>query len=425
MAQVLVWERNSGCSGSLLNFFSLFVFKTQLLEIMDKKTVVIQVLKRHMELLEMINSSNKKNKSTKDAGTAVDVRDAIKLKTTDSQTKDETFDQMRQKRPDTVAETSVENDLSACDAVIDEVIQRCSSVSVDLMTDARTQSLTEVPDVPNSAELPEHVTQRVTNDVTQEYVQEMVNSIIAQVLQDLAGEDVEIRTSVQNGPGNKLDLTARTDREIINEKIDKKAQELVNNVIEKAVVYLNNEQLQSKIAEIDTDTEEIQNASRKDSLDILAKIPNEDKNNPHTCPACGYALSQDAIQNSVSDALLLSNVETTSEGSQSREIYPTASSNIDGDSVRRFHPTWSDKVFADFIGNAEDDLMMMMMTSTTPSMSEASLGKIDCQAEADEAAHSKPLVCDACIQAQEEEDEPRQSPGHPGRFRNFICCTRQ
>ena len=277
---------------------------------MDKKTVVIQVLKRHMELLEMINNSNKKNKSTKDVGTAVNVRDTIKLKTKDSQTKDETFDQRRQKRPDTVTETgAVEDDLSACDAVIDEVIQRCSSASVDLTTDVRTQSLTEVPDVPNSAELPEHVADRVTKDVTQEYAQEMVNSIIAQVLQDLAGEDVESRTSVQNRPENKLDFIARTDSEIINEKIDNKAEELVNNVIEKAVIYLGNEQLQSKIAAIDIDTEKKQNASRKASLDILVKIPSEDKNSPHTCPACGYALSQDALPGSVSDALLFSNEE--------------------------------------------------------------------------------------------------------------------
>ena len=392
---------------------------------MDKKTLVIQVLKRHMELLEMINSSNKKNKSTKDTATSVDVGDATKLKTTDSQTGDETFDQMRQKRTDTVTQTGAEDDLSACDAVIDEVIQRCSSASVDLTTDARTQSLTEVPDGKNSAELPEHVTERVTNDVTQEYAEEMVNSIIAQVLQDLAGEDIEIHTSVQNRPESKADVLSRTDREIINEKIDNKAEELVNNIIEKAVTYLGNEQLQSKIAAIDIDVEEKQNASRKGSVDILVKIPSEDKNNPHTCPACGYALFLDALQHSVSDALLFRNEEKTSEGSQSREIYPIESSNIDGDSVRRFHPTWSDKIFADFIGNTEDDLMMMMASSTS-SLSEACVSNVDCQAEADEPAPHRPIVCDACIQTQEEEDEPPHSPDRPGsRLRNFICCTRR
>ena len=152
-----------------------------------------------MELLEMINNStNKKNKNTKDAGTSVNVGDTIKLKTTDSQTTDEEFDQMRQKRTDTRVGDDTEDeavgqmkqdrtdtqvgddtedeafdqmkqkrtdtqvgddDLSACDAVVDEVIQRCSSASVDLKTDSRIQSLTKVPDAPNSTELPQHVTE--------------------------------------------------------------------------------------------------------------------------------------------------------------------------------------------------------------------------------------------------------------------------
>ena len=149
------------------------------------------------------NSTNKKNKNTKDTGTTVDAKDTMNLKTTESQTKDEAFDQMRQKRADTRvcddtedeefdqmrqkrtdtqvgddtedeafdqmrqkrADTQVgDEDLSACDAIVDEVIQRCSSASVDLKTNTRTQSLTKVPDAPNSTELPQHVTDHVTRE---------------------------------------------------------------------------------------------------------------------------------------------------------------------------------------------------------------------------------------------------------------------
>ena len=404
---------------------------------MDKKTVVIQVLKRHMELLEIINNStNKKNKNTKDTGTTVDAKDTIKLKTTDSQTKDEAFDQMRQKRADTQV---VDEDLSACDAIVDEVIQRCSSASVDLKTDTRTQSLMKVPDVPNSRELPQHVTDHVARDVTKEYAQEIVNRIMAQVLQDIAAENAEIRASDQTRSESKPVILARTNSEIIHEKIEDKAEELVNNVIEKAVIHLSNEYRQSKIAatdDIEIEEEKPDAPREKRSLDVLHKIPSQDKNNAQRCPACGYALSEGTLQESMPDPLLFSNEEKTSERSQSREIYPTkeSSTNIDEDSVGRFHPTWSEKIFLDFIGsdgNAGDgEMMMMMMPPTTSLTSEASGGKTDCEADVDETAPGRLSVCDVCTQTQEEDDElsppPSQSPDRPGsRLRTFICCTRQ
>ena len=408
-----------------------------------------------MELLEMINNStNKKNKNTKDTGT--DAKDIVRLKTTDSQAKDEEFDQMRQKRTDTHVGDDTEDeefdqmrqkrtntqvgdeDLIACGAVVDEVIQRCSSASVDLKTDTRTQSLTKVPDAPDSTELPQHVTDHVTRDVTKEYAQEIVNKIMTEVLQDIAGEDTEIRASDQKRSESKPDVLVRTDNEIVQENIDNKAEELVNNVIENAVMHLSNEYRQSEIAAIDIEIEEEKpDAPREKPLfDVLLKIPSQDKNNAQRCPACGYALSEGTLQESLSDLLLFSNEEKTSERSQSREIYRTieSSTNIDGDSVGRFHPTWSEKIFLDFIGsdgNTGDGEMMMMMTPPTTSLtSEASEGKTDCEADVDEPAPARLSVCDVCTQTQEGDDElsppPSQSPDRPGsRFRTFICCTRQ
>ena len=382
-----------------------------------------------MELLEMINNStNKKNKNTKDTGTTVNVGDTIKLKTTDSQTTDEEFDQMGQKRTDTRVG---DDDLSACDAVVDEVIQRCSSASVDLTTDTRTQAMTKMPDEPNSTELPQHVTDHVARDVTKEYAQEIVNKIMTEVLQDIAGEDTEIGTLDQNKP----DVLVRTDSEIVQENIDNKAEQLVNNVIEKAVIHLSKEYRQSEIAAIDSEIEEEKpDAPReKRSLEVLLKIPSQDKNNPQRCPACGYALSEDTLQDIVSDPLLFSNEAKTSERSQSREIYTTTESsiNIDEDSVGRFHPTWSEKIFLDFIGGDEktgdDETMMMTMRPPTTSLtSEASEGKADCEADVDEPAPGRPSVRDVCTQTQEEDDEPSPPSQSPGsRFRTFICCTRQ
>ena len=404
---------------------------------MDKKTVVIQVLKRHMELLEMINNStNKKNKNTKDTGTTVDAKDTIKLKTTDSQTKDEEFDQTRQKRTDTQVG---DEDLSACDAVVDEVIQRCSSASVDLTTDTRTQSLRKLPEATNSTELPQHVTARVTHDVTKEYAQEIVNKIMKEVLQDIAGEDTEILASDQNRPENKPVVLAITNSEMVQENIDNKAEELVNNVIENAVIQLSNEYRQSEIAatdDIEIEEEKPDAPREKPLFDVLLKIPSQDKNNTQRCPACGYALSEGTLQDIVSDPLLFSNEAKTSERSQSREIYTAteSSTNIDEDSVGRFHPTWSEKIFLDFIGsngNTGDGEMMMMMTPPTTSLtSEASEGKTDCEADVDEPAPGRLSVCDVYTQTQEGDDElsppPSQSPDRPGsRFRTFICCTRQ
>ena len=95
------------------------------------------------------------------------------------------------------------------------------------------------------------------------------------------------------------------DSEIIDEKIDNKAEELVNNVIENAVVHLSNEYRQSEIAATDDIEieEEKPNAPReKRSLDVLLKIPSQDKNNPQRCPACGYALSEGTLQESLSDS---------------------------------------------------------------------------------------------------------------------------
>ena len=493
-----------------------FVPKTQLLEIMDKKTVVIQVLKRHMELLEMINNStNKKNKSTKDTGT--DAKDVIRLKTTDSQTKDEEFDQMRQKRTDTHVGDDTENeafdqmrqertntqvggdtedeqfdqmrqkwtdtqvgddtedeafdqmrqkrtntqvggdtedeqfdqmrqkrtdtqvgdeDLSACDAVVDEVIQRCSSASVDLKNDTQKQSLRKVPDAPNSTELPQHVTDHITRDVTKEYAQEIMNKIMMEVLQDIAGDDAEIDASDQNSPENKQGVITRTNSEIIDEKIDNKAEELVNNVIENAVIHLSNEYRQSEIAatdDIEIAEDKPDASCEKRSLDVLHKIPSQDKNNAQRCPACGYALSEGTLQDIVSDPLLFRNEAKTSERSPSREIYTAteSSTNIDEDSVGRFHPTWSEKIFLDFIGGDEktgdDKTMMMTMTPPTTSLtSEASEGKADCETDVDEPAPGRPSVRDVCTQTQEEDDEPSPPSQSPGsRFRTFICCTRQ
>ena len=440
---------------------------------MDKKTVVIQVLKRHMELLEMINNStNKKNKNTKDTGTSVNVGDTIKLKTTDRQTKDEEFDQMRQKRTDTQVGDDTEDevvghmkqdrtdtqvgddtedeafdqmrqkrtdtqvgddDLNACDAVVDEVIQRCSSASVDLTTDTRTQSLTKVPEAPNSTELPQHVTDYVTRDVTKEYAQEIVNKIMTEVVQDIAGEDTEIRASDQKRSESKPYVLVRTDNEIVQENIDNKAEELVNNVIENAVIHLSNEYRQTEIAASDIEIEQKLNASReKLSSDILLRIPSLGKNSSQRCPACGYALSEGTLQESVSDPIIFNNEEKTSEKSQSGEIYPTieSSTNIDEDSVVRFHPTWSDKIFLDFIGGdgtaGYGETMMMMTPPSTSLTSEVSADKEDCQADIDEPLPSRPSVCDVCTQTQEEDDEPSPPSQSPGsRFRTFICCTRQ
>ena len=341
------------------------------------------------------NSTNKKNKNTKDTGTTVDAKDTIKLKTTDSQTTDEAFDQMRQRRTNTQVG---DDDLSACDAVVDEVIQRCSSASVDLTTDTRTQAMTKMPDEPNSTELPQHVTDHVARDVTKEYAQEIVNKIMTEVLQDIAGEDTEIGTLDQNKP----DVLVRTDSEIVQENIDNKAEQLVNNVIEKAVIHLSKEYRQSEIAAIDSEIEEEKpDAPReKRSLDVLLKIPSQDKNNPQRCPACGYALSEGTLRESLSDPLLFSNEEKMSERSPSREIYTAteSSTNIDGDSVGRFHPTWSEKIFLDFIGGdgktGDNEAMMMITPPSTSSTSEASADKADCEADVDEPAPGRPSVCD-------------------------------
>ena len=261
---------------------------------------------------------------------------------------------------------------------------------------------------------------------------------MTEVVQDIAGEDTEIRASDQKRSENKPDVLVRTDNEIIQENIDNKTEELVNNVIENAVMHLSNEYRQSEIAAIDIEIEEEKpDAPReKHSLDVLHKIPSQDKNNAQRCPACGYALSEGTLQESVSDPIIFNNEEKTSEKSQSREIYPTieSSTNIDEDSVGRFHPTWSDKIFLDFIGGdgttGYGETMMMITPPSTSLTSEVSAGKEDCQADIDEPLPSRPSVCDVCTQTQEEDDEPppppSQSPDRPGsRFRTFICCTRQ
>ena len=107
---------------------------------------------------------------------------------------------------------------------------------------------------------------------------------MAQVLQDIVGEDTEIRALDQNKP----DVLVRTDNEIVQENIDNKAEELVNNVIENAVIHLSNEYRQSKIAAIDSEIEEEKPSAscEKFSIDVLLKIPSQDKNNSQRCPAC-------------------------------------------------------------------------------------------------------------------------------------------